>query len=176
MTITQPTWVFGYGSLIWKQDFPYLESQARPDNGWARRFWQGSHDHRGLEHDPGRVVTLVAAPGEHCDGRAFLVEPEVFEHLDHREKNGYERIAVEIAFGSVVEWGSVDGVVYRACESNEAFLGPAPMEEMAAQINRCVGPSGSNREYVIELARALRGMGVEDGHVVEVEGWVLGGR
>jgi cation transport protein ChaC len=170
VTITQPTWVFGYGSLIWKQDFPYLE--ARPDRitGWARRFWQGSHDHRGLENDPGRVVTLVAAPGEHCDGRAFLVEPEVFEHLDHREKNGYERIAVEI----VLETGSVEGVVYRACESNEAFLGPAPMEEMAAQINRCVGPSGSNREYVIELARVLRGMGVVDGHVAEVEGWVLG--
>ena len=36
-------------------------------------------------------------------------------------------------------------------------------------------PSGLNREYVIELARALRGMGVVDGHVVEVEGWVKGG-
>ena len=68
---------------------------------------------------------------------------------------------------------SVDGVVYRACESNEAFLGPAPMEEMAAQINRCVGPSGSNREYVIELARALRSMGFSDHHVFEVESWVL---
>ena len=99
-------------------------------------------------------MTLVAAPGEHCDGRAFLVEPEVFEHLDHREKNGYERIAVEIGFESE----SVNGVVYRASESNKAFLGPAPLEEMAAQINRCVGPSGSNREYVIELARALRSM------------------
>ena len=170
LTLHQPTWVFGYGSLIWKQDFPYLESSPGRITGWARRFWQGSHDHRGLEHDPGRVVTLVAAPGEHCDGRALLVEPEVFEHLDHREKNGYERIAVEIAFQS----RGVDGVVYRACENNEAFLGPAPMEEMAAQINRCVGPSGPNREYVIELARALRAMGVEDEHVIEVEGWVLG--
>ena len=171
MTITQPTWVFGYGSLIWKQDFPFLETRPGRISGWARRFWQGSHDHRGTEEDPGRVVTLVAAPGEHCDGRAFLVEPDVFEHLDHREKNGYERILVEIGFES----GSVDGVVYRACEGNEAFLGPAPMEEMAAQINRCVGPSGSNREYVVELARALRGMGVEDRHVFRVEGLVLGG-
>jgi cation transport protein ChaC len=110
VTITQPSWVFGYGSLIWKQDFPYLESRPGRITGWARRFWQGSHDHRGLEHDPGRVVTLVATPGEHCYGRAFLVEPEVFEHLDHREKNGYERIAVEITFES----GGVNGIVYRA--------------------------------------------------------------
>jgi cation transport regulator ChaC len=77
---------------------------------------------------------------------------------------------VEIAFGSPFEGECEQGVVYRASESNEAFLGPAPMEEMAEQINRCVGPSGSNREYVVELARALRGMGVVDGYVFEVEG------
>ena len=169
MTITKPSWVFGYGSLIWKQDFPYLDSRPGRITGWARRFWQGSHDHRGLEHDPGRVVTLVAAPGERCDGRAFLVEPEVFNHLDHREKNGYERIPVKISFES----GAVSGVVYRAAEHNEAYLGPAPAAEMAAQINRCAGPSGSNRDYVLELARALREMGYSDGHVFEVESWVL---
>ena len=169
MSIIGPTWVFGYGSLIWKQDFPYLESRPGRIKGWARRFWQGSHDHRGLDHDPGRVVTLVAAPGEHCDGRAFLVEPEVFEHLDRREKNGYERIAVEIAFAS----GQTSGVVYRAAEHNVAFLGPAPMDEMAAQINRCAGPSGANRDYVLELARALRSMGYLDPHVSEIENAIL---
>jgi cation transport regulator ChaC len=169
MTLSSPTWVFGYGSLIWKQDFPYLESRPGRITGWARRFWQGSHDHRGLEHDPGRVVTLVAAPGEPCHGLAFLVEPDVFEHLDHREKNGYERIAVEIMFGS----GNVAGVVYRAAGNNPAYLGPAPIDEMAAQINRCTGPSGSNRDYVLELARALRGLGCSDPHVFEVEARVL---
>ena len=168
MTITQQSRVFGYGSLIWKQDFPCLESRPGRIMGWARRFWQGSHDHRGLDHDPGRVVTLVAAPGEHCFGRAFLVEPDVFEHLDHREKNGYERNPVEITFES----GSVNGVVYRAPENNAAYLGPAPLVEMAAQINRCAGPSGSNRDYVLELARALRSMGYPDPHVFEVESWV----
>ena len=170
MTITQPTWVFGYGSLIWKQDFPCLASRPGRISGWARRFWQGSHDHRGVEANPGRVVTLVTAPGEHCHGRAFLVEPEVFAHLDHREKNGYERIAVQIAFES----GGVRGVVYRAAEHNPAYLGPAPLPEIAAQINRCAGPSGANRDYVLELARALRGMGCSDPHVFEVEAWVLG--
>ena len=167
--MTGPTWVFGYGSLIWKQDFPFLESRPARITGWARRFWQGSHDHRGLEHAPGRVVTLIEAPGEVCEGRAFLIEPEVFEHLDHREKNGYERIAVEIAFDSE----SVAGVVYRAHENNPAFLGPAPMEEMAAQIHRSVGPSGSNRDYLLELADALRRLGYSDAHVFELEARVL---
>jgi cation transport protein ChaC len=44
---------------------------------------------------------------------------------------------------------------------------------MAAQINRCAGPSGSNRDYVLELARALRGMGYADPHVFEIESRVL---
>ncbi|MBT8053143.1 MAG: gamma-glutamylcyclotransferase [Gammaproteobacteria bacterium] len=37
--ITQPTWVFGYGSLIWKQDFPYLESRPGRISGGARQLF-----------------------------------------------------------------------------------------------------------------------------------------
>ena len=169
MSIKRRTWVFGYGSLIWKQDFPFLDSRPARIAGWARRFWQGSHDHRGLPHAPGRVVTLVPAANESCEGVAFLVESRVFGHLDHREKNGYERIAVKIELDS----RTVDGVVYRAPEGNHAFLGPDAMPEMAAQINRARGPSGANRDYVLELAASLRALGLSDPHVFEVEAWVL---
>jgi cation transport regulator ChaC len=111
------------------------------------------------------VVTLVEAPGEVCEGRAFLVEPEVFSHLDHREKNGYERVPLEIVFDTE----SVSGVTYRAPEGNPAFLGPAPAEDIAEQVYRSHGPSGSNAEYVIELARSLRQLGVGDRHVFQIE-------
>ena len=165
----KPTWIFGYGSLIWKQDFHYLAAEPAWISGWKRRFWQGSHDHRGVQGDPGRVVTLIPAPGEECHGLALLIEPQVFEHLDYREKNGYERNAVDINLSNKI----VNGLVYHANEDNPAFLGPAPSIEMAAQIKRCKGPSGSNRDYVLELARSLRQYGYEDSHVFEVESWLV---
>ena len=163
--MTHSTWLFGYGSLIWRPDFPYLDDCRAHVTGWSRRFWQGSHDHRGVPTDPGRVVTLVEAPGERCYGRAFLIEPEVFEHLDYREKNGYERHAVDICFAEE----RVSGVVYIAETDNHAFLGEAPLAEIAAQINRCAGPSGTNADYLLELAGALRNLNVVDPHVFELE-------
>ena len=84
-------WLFGYGSLIFKADFPFLERHPASIAGWSRRFWQGSHDHRGTPDAPGRVVTLVEDPGAVCHGRAYRVSSDTLAHLDHREKNGYLR-------------------------------------------------------------------------------------
>jgi cation transport regulator ChaC len=167
--MTDPSWVFGYGSLIWRPDFRWLDARRAHITGWSRRFWQGSHEHRGLATDPGRVLTLVEAPGERCYGRAFLIEPHLLGHLDQREKNGYERHAVDIGLGDKL----VRGVVYIAAPENHAFLGEAPLEKIAEHINRCAGPSGTNVEYVLELAEGLRHLNISDPHVFEVEALVL---
>ena len=155
-------WLFGYGSLIFKADFPFLERRPASIAGWSRRFYQGSHDHRGTAKAPGRVVTLVPEEGAICHGMAYLVTPEEFAHLDHREKNGYLRLATEMTFE---DGGTAEGIVYIATGDNAAWLGPASEEAIARQIAGARGPSGPNRDYLVELAYALRELGRPDAHV-----------
>mgnify|MGYP005845291511 CR=1 FL=1 len=159
-------WVFGYGSLIYKVDFPYRRREVASISGWMRRFWQGSHDHRGTPGAPGRVVTLLPSPGNVCRGMAYEVDHAVFEHLDHREKNGYQRHGVAIEL--VEAGGTVDGTLYVAGTDNPAYLGPADPHEIVEHILGARGPSGSNREYLLQLDRALREIGEEDAHVAEL--------
>jgi len=166
-------WIFGYGSLVWRPAFPFVERRPGWVRGWARRFWQRSTDHRGVPEDPGRVVTLTPIEDARCWGMAYRVEPDaaatVLATLDHREKGGYRRISIDVTTGD----GAMlpDVVMYLATEDNPDYAGPAELEEIAAQVRRCRGPSGTNREYVLRLARALRelGVGVEhDEHVFDL--------
>ncbi len=163
-------WLFGYGSLLYKAGFPYLECRPATITGWSRRFWQGSHDHRGTPEAPGRVATLVEEAGARCTGMAYRITHAVLEPMDIREKNGYLRFTTALNFHD----GSRDeGLVYIATERNAAFLGPAPLPEMAAHIARSEGPSGPNREYLLGVAAALRELGVDDPHVFSLEVAVL---
>ena len=61
------------------------------------------------------------------------------------------------------------GVVYVAPLDNHAFLGEAPLQDIAEQINRSLGPSGHNRDYLLCLAQSLRELGADDPHVFELE-------
>jgi len=163
-------WLFGYGSLIFKVDFPYLESRPASIRGWSRRFWQGSHDHRGTKNHPGRVVTLIEDRDAVCGGIAFLVDASVFNHLDVREKNGYLRLTTEMNFAD----GTHDkGLVYIATPDNEAYLGEASECDIARQIRYAEGTSGPNCEYLIKLARSLRELGLNDRHVFDIEMHIL---
>ncbi len=179
------TWIFGYGSLIWRPSFPFVARRRAVLADHARRFWQGSTDHRGLPGAPGRVVTLIEAPGESCVGVAYAIDADardaVLAHLDEREQGGYVRgeAALALSDADLARAGAVPAevvraVVYRADPTCVEWLGDAPLGAMAAQIRAARGPSGPNHEYVLRLAEALRALDADDAHVEALAALVAG--
>lgn len=165
-------WIFGYGSLIFRPEFSYQERRVARLDGFERRFWQSSPDHRGTPRTPGRVVTLLESPRASVLGVAYRVlaarAAGVLRELDERERAGYERVELGIDF-TEPPFGRVSAQIYRARAGNPGFVGDASNEQIAAVVRVARGPSGDNVSYVKRLAEALRELGDEDAHVAAIE-------
>ena len=159
-------WLFAYGSLMWRPGFDYRRSEAARLDGWVRRFWQGSTDHRGTPAAPGRVVTLVPDAQRCCVGVAYQIETRglagTVSALDFREKGGYRREQLLLTLASGPQ---VSALTYVARPDNENYLGPTELEVMVQQIMSAHGPSGANLEYLQRLERAVIEAGGRDTHV-----------
>ena len=160
--------VFGYGSLLWRPDFPHEERVVACLRGASRHFWQGSPDHRGRPDAPGRVVTLIDEPDAACWGAAYRIDSarwdDISAVLDLRESGGFERALVELELDRASP-ARVQALVYVARAGNPNFLGPASLDAISAQVRGARGRSGTNVDYVLRLADALRALGKADEHV-----------
>lgn len=138
-----------------------------------------SEDHRGTPEAPGRVVTLIERSyweelADHHDtapdkvwGVAYRIKPEkvaeVKEYLDIREINGYSIHYTPFlpADGSL----PIKTLVYIGTPDNEQFVGPQDPQQLAEHIFRSQGPSGLNRDYLLNLDTALNELATESGDV-----------
>lgn len=172
-------WVFGYGSLVWKVDFPFQKKEIGYIKGYKRRFYQHSTDHRGTVDNPGRVVTLIPSDSESkVFGVAYEIKKEdidhVVNHLDYREKGGYERVSI-LFYPMDDKAHPFEIVIYLASHDNPQFAGYADIKDIANQVVKCHGPSGANIDYVLNLAKSMRNIApdVDDSHLFELEKAVL---
>ncbi len=163
------SWIFGYGSLVWRPGFRHVARRPGWIRGWSRRLWQRSTDHRGTPEAPGRVATLVPVADARCGGAAYHIDdadlPSVLDALHVREQQGYEVIEVDVQLD---DGSMVSAATWIATPDNPYFAGDESVATIAEVVRRSHGPSGSNIEYVLELERALIALGYPDAHVTEV--------
>ena len=80
-------WLFAYGSLIWKTEFPVTERRPARVHGHHRALQMWSRVNRGTPERPGLVLALIS--GGSCRGMALRVPaadvPETLPLLWHRE-------------------------------------------------------------------------------------------
>ena len=162
-------WIFGYGSLVWNPGFDYEQCQVATVMGFKRAFWQASHDHRGTQDYPGRVVTLVAEANSQCVGVVFKITHDIdqtLKALDHREKDGYVRKNLSVVpVGTDVE---LSAVTWIASVDHSSWRGGEPISQTAKVIANATGPSGSNRDYLINLHQTLKNLQINDEYVSEL--------
>jgi cation transport protein ChaC len=156
--------VFGYGSLIWRPDFPHVSVHPARLAGWHRSFCIWSHHHRGTAARPGLVLGL--RPGGSCRGVAYGVAAAEAERvlaiLDARELVAGEYRRTIRPLRLLDSGARVPAVVYVADRAAPVFCPGLPADRAAAAISKAHGISGANRDYLINTLAGLRAMGVRD--------------
>lgn len=156
-------WVFGYGSLMWRPGFSFVERSSAILHGRRRAFCIYSVHHRGTYERPGLVLGL--APGGAVRGAAYLVAeadwPEVYAYLMEREQPTETYLEawrpVRLADGRRVE-----SLVFLSDLSHPQWAGALTLERQAELITGAVGLSGPNEDYLRDLLGHLRDEGVRD--------------
>ncbi len=158
-------WVFGYGSLMWRPGFDYVEAVPARLNGAHRALCVYSWFHRGTEINPGLVLGLDR--GGACRGVAFRVaeanREAVVAYLRERElvTDVYREVLRPIALLGR-DSPPVQAMAYLVDRNHRQYAGKLPPERLLELVRAGVGKSGNNVDYVLATVAHMRSLGIRD--------------
>lgn len=158
-------WVFGYGSLMWRTGFEFIERRQARLIGAHRSLCVYSHVHRGTPEKPGLVLGLDR--GGSCRGVAFRVSADkaraTLSYLQERElvTKVYKEAErpVELLEGDKAR---VRALCFLVDRSHPQYAGKLSLEAQLHHVRHGHGRSGANPEYVIETVSHMRELGIRD--------------
>lgn len=160
---SEDRWVFGYGSLMWRPGFPFIDRRTAVLHGRRRAFCIYSVHHRGTYERPGLVLGL--APGGAVRGMAYRVAAaqwdEVYAYLREREQptETYFETWREVKIDGN---GKASALVFLSDMKHSQWAGALTLEQQAELIAGATGLSGPNIDYLRDLVLHLREDGVRD--------------
>ena len=156
-------WVFGYGSLMWRPGFAYLERRPALHQGRRRAFCIYSVHHRGTPERKGLVLGL--APGGAVRGVAYRVAEAdwaaTYAYLLEREQPT-ETYVEHHAAARLDDGRRVHALTFLSDRTHPQWAGVLTLEAQADLIAGASGLSGRNVDYLADLVEHLRDEGVAD--------------
>jgi cation transport protein ChaC len=171
-------WVFGYGSLMWRPGFPYLERIPARLLGVHRALCVYSFVHRGTPEKPGLVLGLDR--GGTCRGIAYLVAATdrgaTIAYLREREQVTavYLETSRRITLATAPP-RDVTALVFLVDRSHPQYAGRLDIERQVHLVRQGHGRSGANRDYVLSTVAEIEAQGCHDSELHAVAERLKGG-
>ncbi len=162
--MAEKIWVFAYGSLMWRPDFPYLKMRPARLFGYHRALCIYSIRARGTSEIPGLVLGLDR--GGSCVGRAYAVAAENWEdvraYLIDREMttNVYTPTFLRLV---LEDDARVDAYCFVARRDHAQYTGKLPDERMVELLLQGIGQHGPATEYLANTVAHLDELGITAG-------------
>jgi cation transport protein ChaC len=158
-------WVFGYGSLMWRPGFDFVEQVPARLIGEHRALCVYSFDHRGTPEKPGLVLGLDR--GGACRGIAFRVAASRREatitYLREREQTThvYREVMRSVWLENEARL-RVSAMAYVVDRGHVQYAGRLTLAEQVRYVRQGHGRSGNNRDYVLSTVKSIEAQGFRD--------------
>jgi cation transport protein ChaC len=158
-------WVFGYGSLMWKPGFHFLERRPARLLGAHRALCVYSHVHRGTPDKPGLVLGLDR--GGACRGVAFRVASRkreaTIDYLREREQvTGIYRESERPVDLLDEPQERVRALCFLVDRGHAQYAGRLEHEALLHLVRQGHGRSGAGRDYVLATVKEMEALGIRD--------------
>jgi cation transport protein ChaC len=161
----QDLWIFGYGSLIWRPEFEYIEQRAASLEGYHRSLCLWSRINRGTPETPGLVFGLEQSGT--CQGMVFKIAgqdvEQTFDAVWKREMGTGAYLPSWLTCATPA--GRVKAMAFVIDRNGPAYVKQPPEDDLVEIICRAHGTYGSCFDYVTQTAVSLKAAGICDEHL-----------
>ena len=159
------TWIFAYGSLIWKPACDVVEQRVAVAHGWHRAFCLGwDRRFRGSSERPGLMLALDR--GGACKGVVQRLPPEAVEaslgKLLRREMLSKPSPFPPRWLSVQTAAGPLRAITFAVDRKSDAYVDGLSIAEIADVLALAVGHWGSMAEYLHNTVDHLDRLGIRD--------------